>query len=405
MIRVALIAYDISPYRGSEAAVSWNFVTAMSRYISLIVYHAGDQQGIDRYTASTPIHNVEWVYIPTPPIAHLAGLRRDYYYMKYYRRWHRTVTDRIRERVAAGDVDLIHYLNPIGFKEPGWSWKISDVPYLWGPIVAVENRPLSLFRAFTTKEKLAAIVRRIVHNSLFVLHPRVRRALSRCDTVFAATPNSRRMLKRYYGIDAAYLPENGIPVMERTTPVSLRSGEQLQIIWVGKVDESRKAIVILLDALLKTTTRRWHLHVVGDGDISDKVKRRIAPVGQQITWHGKVSRADVQTLFMNAHLHVISSLGEATTTVIWEAMSKAIPTMTLDHCGMAGVVCDRCGIKIPIGSYTRVTDRMAHEIDGLITNPERVRTLSEGVLECSRKFMWCNRANLFLDTYKRMLKR
>ena len=68
----------------------------------------------------------------------------------------------------------------------------------------------------------------------------------------------------------------------------------------------------------------------------------------------------------NSHLHVISSLGEATTTVLFEAMSYGVPTMTLDHCGMAGVVCEECGIKIPIHSYNQVISDIAKRIDELI---------------------------------------
>lgn len=62
-------------------------------------------------------------------------------------------------------------------------------------------------------------------------------------------------------------------------------------------------------------------------------------INKHITWHGNIPREQVLRLMSDSHLHVISSLGDATTTVLFEAMSFAVPTMTLDHCGMAGVVC------------------------------------------------------------------
>ena len=75
--------------------------------------------------------------------------------------------------------------------------------------------------------------------------------------------------------------------------------------------------------------------------------------------------------------------------------------MTLDHCGMAGVVCEKCGIKIPIRSYRQVISDIAKNIDCLIENPERIHTLSQGVLECSKKYMWENRIKIFNEVYEK----
>lgn len=403
MLRIALITYDISPYRGSEASVSWNFVSEMSRHVHLTVVYGREDSEIDDYIKDHPTANVEWIGIPKKDVGRFErGLRQDYYYSLYYHQWHKQAAAVVGKLVTDRSIDLIHYLNPIGFKEPGYCWKFKEVPYVWGPIMAVENRPLSLFRAYTLETKCKVLVRRVVHNSLFRFVPRIRKAIKACDAIFAATPNGKRMLKQYHGVSAEYLPENGITHMERSKPIELNESDELHIIWVGRVNDENKAIVILLDALLKTESHHWHLHAIGEGEVSAKIRKRIEPIEKNITWYGRIPREKVQKIFMGSHLHVISSMGEATTTVLFEAMAKGVPTMTLDHCGMAGVVCDRCGIKIPIESYDKVTSRMAAEIDRIIESPERIRQLSEGVLECSKRFMWNNRINLFLDTYNRL---
>lgn len=46
---------------------------------------------------------------------------------------------------------------------------------------------------------------------------------------------------------------------------------------------------------------------------------------------------------------------------------------------------------------------MAYEIDRLIAEPQRVKELPEGVLHCSKDFMWDNRISIFLDTYARLI--
>lgn len=140
------------------------------------------------------------------------------------------------------------------------------------------------------------------------------------------------------------------------------------------------------------------------GNLFQQLKEKSEQLGIDchITWHGSIPRTEVLQLMKTAHLHVISSLGEATTTVLWEAMSWAVPTMTLDHCGMAGVVCEKCGIKIPIHSYKQVVTDMAEHIDYLIEQPEIIGQLSQGVIECSEKFMWSNRIKIFNEVYERI---
>lgn len=62
----------------------------------------------------------------------------------------------------------------------------------------------------------------------------------------------------------------------------------------------------------------------------------------------------------------MSSLSEGNPTTIWKAMSFAVPTMSLDHCGISGVICDKCGIKIPIRPYNQEVSYMATNIERII---------------------------------------
>lgn len=404
MHRIAVITYDISPFRGSEASVSWNFVTKMSRHVHLTVIYGRANAEIDDYIKAHPIENVEWIGIQKKDVEHFGrGLRQDYYFSLYYRQWHKEAAATASRLASERRIDLIHYLNPIGFKEPGWLWQIKSVPYVWGPLQGVDNRPLKLHKALGAKGTISAIIRRLVHNGLFRYFPRARKAFRRADALFAATPATVRGLKRHHRREAIYLPENGITEMETDKPVSLDPDERLRMIWIGGLDVKRKAVGLLLDALLKVKSDQWTISWFGNGTLSEANSKKAARLNGKINICGKVPREQVQEAMRHSHLHIISSLGEATTTVLFEAMAKGIPTMTLDHCGMAGVVCDRCGIKIPIESYDNVTSRMAAEIDRLIARPELVKKLSEGVIECSRKFMWDNRIGLFLDTYARLI--
>ena len=403
MYSLALITYDISPYRGSEASVSWNYVWNMRHTNKLIVIYGKGKDEIERFIVENgSVENVEFINNPVETVTG-KGIMMDIKYNLAYRRWHLKTYEMVNKMVDEGRVDLIHYLNPIGFKEPGFLWKITKVPYVWGPIQGVENRPFELYHALSVKGKCNALVRRIVHNGLFILMPRLKKALDRVDVVFAATPNTVKNLKRWYHKDSIYLPENGIMKMERTTPV-MYDGGVLRLIWIGGICE-RKALVILLDALAKVGGHNWHLDVLGDGNQREKLQKEFAHLNNHITWHGMLDRASVQEILLQSHLHVISSLGEGNPTILWEAFGKAIPTLTLDHCGMAGVVCEKCGIKIPIHSYNQVVEDIADRINGVLHNPKTIEQLSVGTIECAKKFMWSNRIALYNKIYDEISKK
>lgn len=404
MHTVALITYDVSPYRGSEAAVSWNFLLKMHPHVKLVIIYGGSQEEVERYTNEQPLENVEWICVPKKILSKaIWGIREELKNSWDYRKWHKQVAKLVGELIDAGKVDLIHYLNPIGFKEPGWCWKYKSVPYVWGPVMCVENRPIPLFRVYSLKQKVLALARRVIHNALFVLNPRVKKAFKNTDAIFAVTPKGQRMLKRFHGADSILMPENGVIALHRDKPINLGKGEPLKLIWVGRVFDQSKGLLILLEALTRTKNKNWELHLVGEGDYPTNAVSVAERIKHQIVVHGRIEREKVLQLYQESHLHIISSMGEATTTVLFEAMSYAVPTMTLDHCGMAGVVCEKCGIKIPIRSYEQVVNQIAKEIDNLIEHPERVGELSKGVIECSKKFMWDNRISIFMGTYNRLI--
>jgi glycosyltransferase involved in cell wall biosynthesis len=374
----------------------------MSQTHQLTVVYGKYKDEIEDYLKTNAMPNVFFCNV-APFLYRGKGVWLHVEYIIRYKQWHKKACTLAKEIMEKEQIDLIHYLSPIGFKEPGYLWKLNK-PYVWGPIQGVHNRPLRLYKALSLKGKLSALMRRTIHNGMLRFMPRVRKAIKKADYIFASTPTTYKQLKIIYHKDSYYLPENGILSMEYNVPITYNSGNILNLIWVGALCE-RKALVILLDALAKIKSQAFCLHIVGSGILSQKLRTYSEKKGlsEKIVWHGRVDRKQVQEIFKNAHLHIVSSLGEGNPTTIWEAMSKGIPTMTLDHCGMSGVVCEKCGIKIPIKSYNQVVNDMAKHIQHIIEHPSTIQKLSEGVLECSKKHMWKDRVAIFDEVYNKLL--
>ena len=125
MRTILLITYDMSPYKGSEASVSRNYVSKMAEHNKLITIYGKGKEDVERYLKQNQMPNVRFINIPFIPVSG-SGLIMDIEYNLNYRKWHWQAYLWAEDIVEREHVDVIHYLNPIGFKEPGYCWKIKN---------------------------------------------------------------------------------------------------------------------------------------------------------------------------------------------------------------------------------------------------------------------------------------
>lgn len=410
---ILLLAYSVSPVRGSEYSVGWNYIREMSQDHNLIVLyglagdHMGDVDEVDLSPICRSLSNVEWVAVRPNWIAKLLNTpnRKGFFVYSFYmayKFWHRQVYQIARDLVQTRPIDLIHYLCPIGYREPGYLWKI-DKPYIWGPVGGIENRSVKLAREKGTVVGAKIMLRNAVNTVQFRFSSRIMAAFSRADMVLAATTGTQKRIADVQHIASILMTENAITdeMLDNQRIVTVKPDACFNMIWVGRIDE-RKSLDILLKALGAIHSGPWHLSVIGDGPLKTAFRELAHTLGisANITWAGKVTRQEVNQYYREAHVHVISSLLEANTTVIWEAMSFGIPTVALDHFGMHDTVCEKCGVKVPmVGTLQSVVGSLAQQLSRLMQRPALIEQFSQGVLECSRRYTWAQRRALWNNYY------
>lgn len=409
MKKALILAYAVSPTRGSEYSVSWNYIIKMSETTNLTVLygtsgdHLGDVDELEEYLKNNTLSNVK--FIPILPNEKAEKLNRFnkkgifvYSFYLAFNEWHKQVYQYAAKLVQEEQFDFVHYLTPISYREPGYLWKL-DLPYIWGPIGGSYSVPIKLMRALPFSGKLKLGFRKIANFLQLKLKSSLREAFRNTDVIIAATTYDQEILSKQFKKKIYYLPENGI-IQNKDSSEKDYFTETFNLIWIGGVDE-RKALIILLESLKKISRKNIHLDVVGDGVLKEKLMgfANMNNINSIITWHGAVPRTEVMTLLENSHLHIISSLTEANTTVIWEAMTNQVPTLSLDHCGMHDVICDQCGIKIPINSYQQVIDDIAQKIDYYSVNRAELKKMSDGSIICAEKYKWDERVTFFENMY------
>lgn len=410
---ILVLAYSVSPVRGSEYSVGWNYIREMSQDHNLIVLyglagdHMGDLDEVGRSPVCQSLPNVEWIAVRPNWIANLLNTpnRKGFFVYSFYfayRFWHKQAYQSALNLMQSRSIDVIHQLCPIGYREPGFLWKF-DKPYIWGPVGGIDSRSVKLGWEKSVLMGLKVFLRNTVNELQFRLSPRVRLAFKRADLVLASTSRVQKLIADVHHTQSILQAENAITdeMLTQQRVIKVREGTTINIIWVGRIDEA-KSLDLLLKALAPIRSARWHLSVIGDGPLRTASTELAHTLGisSQISWAGKLSRQEVYQYYQRAHVHVITSLLEGNPTVIWEAMSFGIPTITLDHFGMHDTVCEKCGAKVPVdGTMQSVIDGLTLQIRRLMESPALVGQLSEGVLECSRRYSWTQRRALWNHHY------
>lgn len=411
---ILVLAYSISPVRGSEYSVGWNYVKEMSLTNDLIVLyglagdHMGDVSEVEDSVLCQNMPNVQFIAVRPSLITNfLNRLNRKgilvYTFYFAYKLWHKQAYKLARKLIDNQSVDLIHYLCPIGFREPGYLWKINK-PYIWGPIGGVKNKPVKFILQNNIRSGVKSTLYNVINSLQFRFSRRLQAALKRSDLLLASTTETKHQIHNKHDIESVHLPENAITseMLCNQRLVRVLPGERVNVLWIGSVDE-RKSLDILLTALSLVKNTNWHLNVVGTGPLVDKclmLSEKLC-IDSQITWVGRASRDVVNQYYCKSHLHAITSMAEGNPTTIWEAMAFGIPTITFDHCGMHDTVCDKCGVQVFLGSLDETVRSYAANLDRIFYEPEIINDLSRGVLACSKNFLWTKRKiqwNSYYDT-------
>jgi len=407
---ILVLAYSISPDRGSEYAVGWNYVTHMARDNDLIVLYglAGDHMGdIDEMAGAEARFGGRVTFVPVLPDrrAQIANhLNRTghvpFSFYLAYRYWHQSALATAQRILAERQVDIVHYLCPIGYREPGYLWKL-DRPYIWGPIGGMNMRPVRPFFDLSFASGIRTAARNAANWIQFRTSLRLKRAIARTDLLIANTTENRNLIFKVHGRQCELLPENAI-VRQSGPHRPQVPGDPLKLLWVGRIDQA-KALEILIEALAKVNRQDWQLTVIGDGPRREAVHALAAEKGlnERIHWLGKIDHDAVAAHFAASDVHILTSLAEAHSTVLWEAMSSGVPTIAIDHCGMHDSICDACGIRVPTGDLATLIDGFVAALDQLLGDRDRVQRLSTNTVSCAHANSWDRRIAFWNDAYAR----
>lgn len=402
-------AYAISPCKGSEFGAAWNTVTHLAtRYNVFVLYgisddYLGDTQTMRAYINANPDMGVKFIEVQAGKLAKAittldkAGLGWFFYFA--YNIWQKRALQAARKLMQTVDIDVVHQLGPIGFREPGYLWKLNK-PMVWGPIggmMQVDER-LLIKQPPTVRFKFR--IKNFINQLQLNFSGRIRLAFKKAGVLLATTTAGQQTIKQKYSLDARYFPQMGIDNIALNEQKFTGLAHKVQLVWSG-THIHRKNLSMCLDALARIGATNWQLHVLGSGPLTQQLKEQAIRlnIDKQIIWHGQIVRDEAINIMSAAHLHIITSIAEDSPSVLTEAMSHGVPTLSIDHCGMSDVICDRCGIKIAIDTYAVMVDNISMAINALLTDPDKLQKLARTTVDCAHEHTWDKRLALLDDVY------
>jgi len=415
--RVLVSAYACDPFRGSEEGVGWGWVRAIALHHEVdVITAAFHRPAIERWQAAHPsdgasvhFHYVAprwfhyrptrgWLWIESSLCKPLMNLA--------YAQWLRDAARLAATLDGERDFDLMHLVTYVGYRFPG-RYDTLGKPFVWGPLGGLENTPWRFLPSLGVAGCAYYAARNVVNALQRRLLPSPRRALRAAGPgVIAATEGIRRALHRTYGVESEVISEIGLAAGGHAAPTERRDGEPLRIIWSGE-HLPGKALPLLLRALPGlASSLDWHLTVLGAGRRTRAWQRiaRRAGVGQRITWTGWLPRDEALEQMAAAHVLVITSLKDLTSTVLLEALGCGLPVICPDHCGFSNVVDETCGIKVAVTNPRRLSTDLTTALQRLAGDEEERRRLAAGALVRARAATWDGKAARIEAVYARVLR-
>jgi phosphatidylinositol alpha-mannosyltransferase len=287
-------------------------------------------------------------------------------------------TARARRWIKDSDLDILHVHEPAG---PTLS--LVSVWVATGPIVATWHASLR-----SSRRELNAAA------------PMVRSAMEKIRARIAVSEYARRSLVEYTGGDAVLIP-NGVDCSQYAGTETLpgRSRGSSTLMFLGRIDEPRKGLPILLDALpaVAEAFPEVSVLVAGPGEV-EVVREGLAPaIADRVTFLGLVSQEDQARALRSADVYVAPNTGgESFGIILLEAMAAGTPVVASDIEAFQRVLDEgRAGVHF----RNEEPADLARALVALLGDPQRRAALQVAGRARAAEFDWTTIARRVLAVY------
>lgn len=411
--RVLIIAESANPEQVSVPLVGWSHATAIARRCDgLIVTQirnkdpfllSGLVEGKDFEVVDT-----EWIAIPLGKLN--SFLRRlglgwtvttalravDMYAFEL------AVCRRFRQRLEAGEFDVVHRITPLSPTIPSPSLSAAcrraGVPFVLGPLNGGVAWPAEFRKALRAEGEWLSYIR-----SAYKLLPGYHATLRRASAIIAGSRDTLAQVPGRHRAKCVYIVENAIDPDRFTLKNNEYEKPPVRVAFVGRL-VPYKGCDMMLGALAPLIAEGLvQVNVYGDGPQRGELEAICAKLGitDGVRFYGWVRHEDLQGLLVEDHLFVFPSVREFGGGVILEAMALGLVPVVIDYGGPGELVTPDSGIAIPMGPRESIVRGVREAVASLVTDPSRLRSMREaGLARVTEHFTWDAKVSKTLGVYR-----
>lgn len=410
MLSVLVNAYACAPFKGSEPGMGWNWIINMAKSCKLYIITEGEwKEDIERIVETLPEkENLSFYYHPVSQnIREMCWNQGDWRFYYYYAKWQKEAYTIALDIMKHNKIDIVHQLNMVGFREPGYLWKIKDKPFIWGPIAGIGSIPANYLKDAGFKFRIFFTLKNFISAMQLRFSKRVVSALRNASTVIAATPEAKKAVYACHGIEAIQINETGslVHTEEIRRPVT----DEFHILWVGRFIFT-KQLKLALDVIATLKhLMKIRFHIVGKAfnpQETEEYKAYASSLGIDglCIWHGQIPHHEVLTLMKQCDVFFFTSIFEATSTVILEAIENQLPIVCFNTCGFGEIVDNSIGRKIELSDPSQSVLEFSEALKDLYENREQLSFYSRNCIGKMKEYSWDTKMERLQQIYREALK-
>ena len=281
---------------------------------------------------------------------------------------------RVRRWLHDGDFDVLHLHSPETL-----SLSLLALMNARGPIVAT-------FHAANPRSRVLALLQSPLQVHIEKIVGRI-----------AVSPAARKTIVEHLGADAVVIP-NGVHVarFEHAEPLDGWPGEGRALGFVGRIDEPRKGLDVLLEAMpyLWKDHPSLRLLVAGPGELDDRVDDRVVLLGQ-------VDEETKARVYRSVDAFVAPNTGgESFGIILLEAMAAGAPVVASDLDAFRRVLETADGGSAGLLATVGDPESLAHACATILGSETRCVHMRRTGEQVVRRYDWATVAKEVVRVYE-----
>jgi glycosyltransferase involved in cell wall biosynthesis len=415
--RVLIIAENCNPLWTSVPLVGWSHYRALRERVDVhlvtqirnrtALLGAGLREGddftaIDSEKVAGPAHRIGEKLRGGAGRGWTTKMFFNLFGRKYFERllWQRFGAD-----IDAKQFDVVHQITPLSPTLPAQiatRCRRAGVPFVWGPINGGLPWPPGYSAALAAEREWLSKLR-----ALHRFTPGYRATRRDAAAIVVGSRFTLSQMPETYRDKCFYCPENAVDDRWINVARQRVAGKPLRAVFLGRLVAYKGPDLLLraADELLRAGT--LELDFIGNGPIRESLESTVRDRAMPgVRFLGEIGHDRLPITLAGYDVLTFPSIREFGGAVALEAMAVGTVPIVPDYGGLAELVDDATGYRVPMGGPDVLVERYRLLLRQIVNDPAPlVRKSTAGVDRVARHFTWRAKANYTCSIYDFVLKR